>query len=200
MWTKARTFLMVGIGVFLCGSCQQMTTNPTDLPQVDPDVEEYVVYNDLLESRYTNGDISQILFFDHTRVPNEGLLEQNLASFQQETPLGEDLVNSFKERNQQPHPLEPGLDFGLEYQLLTQEEIDEIHSQDEASDWKLFYESYPNTVGFIYLSRVGFNADFSKALLYLEQYHYDRPIQGGYYFLVKQDGRWVIESGYKWMT
>ena len=195
-----RPVLILAMGAFLFSSCQRTSSNPADLPPTDPEIEEYVVYNDLLESRYSSGLTSQVLFFDHTRVNNAGLLEQDLTSFQTETPLDEDLVNSFKERNQQPYPIRTDLDFGSEYQLFSQEEVDELHSQDEASGWELFYEKYPNTIAFIYLSRVGFNADFTQALVYIAQYHYDQPIQGGYYLMIKQDGRWVVETGFDWMT
>ena len=80
------------------------------------------------------------------------------------------------------------LDSGLEH-LLTQEDVDDLRPLDEASGWKLFYERFPNAAGFIYLSRVGFSADFSQALAYISQYHYEQPIQGGYYSMIRQDGR-----------
>jgi len=172
----------------------------TDTPQADPDTEEYAVYNALLESEFKGDSIDQILIIDHTRVNKSELLEKDLSEFQENIPLAPELVASFKERNQQPYPLKPGLNFGLEYQLLTQEEVDELHPLDEASGWKLLYEKYPNSYGFVYLSRVGFNADFSQALVYISAYHYEQPIEGGYYLMTKQDGRWVVEIGYEWIT
>jgi hypothetical protein len=113
--------------------------------------------------------------------------------------LAPELVASLKERNQGSNQLVPVLDFGMEYQLWTQEEVDELRPLDEASGWKLFYEKYPNAYGFVYLSRVGFNADFSQALVYMESFHYDQPVQGRYYLMIRQDGHWVIESSYGWM-
>ena len=188
-----RFILILTIAACMCASCQQ---NSAALPQIDPDLEEYVVYNALLESKFASDNISQVLFIDHTRVNNQVLLEQDLASFQADTPLERELINSFKERNQQPYPLEPILDFGVEYQLLTQEEVDELRPLDEASGWKLLYEKYPNSYGFVYLSRVGFNADFSQALVFMGTFHYERLMEGGYYLMIKQDGRWVIEASY----
>jgi hypothetical protein len=167
---------------------------------VDPDVEEYAVYNDLLEDQYANDNLGQILIIDHTRVNNPELLEQDLEQFQKNTPLEPELVASFKDRNQQSYPLEPILEIGMDYQLLSQEEVDELEPLDRASGWKLRSEKYPNSYGFIYLSRVGFNADFSQALIYTSSYHYEQPIKGGYYLMKKEDGRWVLESGYEWIT
>ena len=210
MHAITRFILILTLGTCLCASCRQSSTpppptaaptsEPTATPQLDPDIEEYAIYNALLGSSFQGDDIDQILIVDHTRVNGTELLERDLADFQENTPLAPELVASFMERNQQPYPLEPVLDFGLEYQLLAQEEVDELHSMDEASGWELFYEMYPNAVGFIYLSRVGFSADFGQALVYISQYHYDQPIQGGYYLMIRQDGRWVIESSMEWMT
>jgi hypothetical protein len=168
--------------------------------QPDPAVEEYAVYNDLLEAQYKGDELDQILIIEHTRVNNAKLMEQDLAAFQENTPLAPELVASFTERNQESYPLKPDLDFGVEYQLLTQEEVDELHPLDKESGWKLLDEKYPNSYGFVYLSRVGFNADFSQALVYTESFHYDIPIQGGYYLMIKEEGRWIVETGYEWMT
>jgi hypothetical protein len=183
------------LSVCLCVSCQQ---NPT--PPPDPDTEEYAVYNALLEAEFKDGEIDQVLIINQTRFNHTELMEQDLAALHEHTPLEPEMVTSFKERNQKPYLLKPILDFGMEYQLLTQEEVDELRPLDEASGWKLKKEKYPNSYGFIYLSRVGFNVDFSQALVYIESYHYEQPIMGGYFLMLNKDGHWVVETGYEWMT
>ena len=210
MYVRARFILILALGACLCASCQQSATpspaspTPTRLstatPQLDPDIEEYAVYAAILEGTFVREDTKQVLIMDHTQTQEPVVMEDFLADFQENTPLAPELVASFKERNQGPHPLEPVLDLEVEYQLLTQEEVDELHPQDEASGWKLFYEKYPDTVGFIHLSRVGFNADLSQALVYIAHYHYQQPLLGGYYLMTRQDGRWVVETGYEWIT
>jgi hypothetical protein len=210
MYATVRLILILALGAWLCSACQPSTTaspaDPTPLsestaaPQLDPDIEEHAVYAALLESEFASENIKQVLIVDHTRVEKPERLEGDLVNFQENTPLAPELVASFKERNQQPYPLEPSMDLGLEYQLLTQEQIDELRPQDEASDWKLFYEKYPNAMGFTYLSRAGFNADLSQALVYVSVYRYEQPILGGYYLMSRQDGRWSVEAGLEWLT
>ena len=210
MYMRIRFILILAFGAYLCVSCLQdltlssasptLVNESTATPQPDPDVEEYAVYNDLLKAEFKGDEIDQVLIIDHTRVNNTKLMEQDLAAFHEHTPLAPELVASFKERNQEAYPLKPILDFGMEYQLLTQEEVDELCLLDEASGWKLFYEKYPDTVGFIHLSRVGFNADFSQALVCIAHFHYQQPLLGGYYLMTRQDGRWVIDSGLEWIT
>jgi len=187
-----RFILILTLGTCLCASCQP----PTAIPQLDPDIEEYAVYAAILERTFARWDTRQVLIVDHTRTQEPVLMDD----FLENTQLEWELVASFKERNQQPHPLEPVLDLDVEYQLLTQEEVDELQPQDEASGWKMFYEKYPDTVGIIHLSRVGFNADLSQALVYIAHYHYQQPLLGGYYLMTRQDGGWVIEIGYEWIT
>ena len=206
---KAIIILILIMGASLCAACQQEATpsapdptatmQHTETPQLDRDIEEIAVYSALLEDSFI-GDIEQFLIVDQTRVPSPGLMEQNLAEFQENKPLDKELVANFLEVNQQPSPLDPNMDISLEYQLMTQEEIDELAPLDEASGWQLFEEKYPKAVGFIYLSRVGFNADLSQALVYYDRYYYDQPIMGGYFLLSRQDGRWVTESSFEWMT
>jgi hypothetical protein len=207
---KARITLTLAIGICLCAACQQSATPspasptptklPTATPQLDPEIEEYAVYAAVLEGTFIRDDTKQVLIMDHTQTQEPVIMESFLADFQKNTPLASEVVASFKERNQQSHPLEPVLDLEVEYQLLTQEEVDEFRLQDEASGWKLFYEKYPDTVGLIHLSRVGFNADLSHALVYIAHYHYQQPLLGGYYLMVRRDGRWEVESGLEWIT
>lgn len=202
MNVSARYIFLLVLCASLFASCQQIPfiSPGTATPEINPDVEEYVIYNALLEYRFSRGNTKQVLIMDQTRVNNPNLLERDLTAFQENYPFEPGLIDNFRERNQQPYPLEPELAISLEYQLFSQGEVDKLRPQDEASGWKLFYELYPETVGFIYLSRVGFSSDFSQALVYLEWDRYDQPIQGGYYLFVNQDGRWEFETGYEWET
>ena len=128
MYATVRFILILALGAWLCSACQQSTTaspaDPTPVsestpaPQLDPDIEEYAVYAAVLESEFVSENTKLVLIVDHTRVEKPEHLEEDLVSFQKNTPLAPDLVASFKERNQQPYPLEPNMDLGLEYQLL----------------------------------------------------------------------------------
>ena len=210
MYISIRIAVILFFGIWLTSACQQSPTSElksptqtqlsTATPQLDPDVEEYAVYAALLNYKYANKNTRQILIMDQTRANKPKLLEQDLSFIQEHPPLAPDLVDSFLERNQQSYPLKPVLDLDLEYQLLTQGEVDKFHPLDEASNWKLFYQKYPDTVGFLHLSRVGFNKDLSQALVYFEQYHYEQPIVGGYYLITRNSGRWEVNEIMGWNT
>lgn len=210
MNVAARIILILVISASLFAACQEEITtppaNPTptlppaETPELDREIEESAVYTALLENSFIGDHIEQYLIMDQTRVNHPELLEQDLANLQKFKPLDKELMDDFLAANQQPTALEPILDIELQYQLLTQEEVNELRPLDEESGWQIYYEKFPNAVGFIYLSRVGFNADLSQAVVYYEQYHYDQPIKGGYQVLNRQDGEWVVEYGYEWIT
>jgi hypothetical protein len=201
---KARIILILVIYASLCAACRQAgpppTPQPTDAPRLNREVEEMAVYATLLTHSFKGDFIEQYLIVDHTRVNSLGLLEQDLENLQEYKPLKEGVMEDFLAVNEQPSALEPILDIDLQVQLLTQEEIDELRPLDEESGWQLYYEKFPNAVGFIYLSRVGFSPDLTQALVYYEEYHYDQPITGGYQVFNWQDGQWVAEYGYQWDT
>jgi hypothetical protein len=210
MYVFVRLGLIMAVVTWFIAACQPKTIPPpaevtpesrlTAAPQLDADVEEYAVYAALLEENFAGGETEQVLIVDRTRVNSAASVERDLSQFQEVVPLTPDLVASFKERNQQPFPLEPNLDLSIEYQLMSQAEIDELQPKDEASGWQLFYELYPKTAGFVYLSRVGFSAEYNRALVYYSIYRYEQPIMGGYTVLSREDGRWVVGESYEWMT
>jgi hypothetical protein len=193
-------FLVSVLCASLFAACQPISSPAIATPPLDPDVEEYAVYAALLEGTFVFDNTKQLLIIDHTRTQEPGLMNDFLADFQVNPQLAPELVSSFKESNQQSYQIEPILDLNVEYQLISQEAVDELRLQDEASGWKLFHEKYPDTVGFVHLSRVAFNADLSQALVYIAQYHYQQPLMGGYFLMTREDGTWEIEIGYEWIT
>ena len=174
------------------------TQQLSEAPQKYPDIEEYAVYAALIKNEFSGDYIEQVLIMDHTAGVSQELLELNLKEWGI-TP-DEVVVESFLVRNQKSNQLEPNLDMELDYQLLTQEEVDEFRPQYESGGWEAFNEKYPNASGFLTFSRVGFNADVSQALVFFEESMYDQLIEGGYYFMVWQDGQWVVEYSYVFNT
>ena len=178
-----------------------VTAQPTAAHSSDPDTEEYAVYSAFLNGNYAGQEIEQILIADQTEVNSPELLQQDLETVQENTSLSAGLIFSFLERNNQPQPLRPDLDLDLDYRLVTEQEIEKLCERDEEGNREPFYDLFPNSIGFLYLSRVGFSDEMDQALLYFEWFVYDQPVLGGYYIMDWQDGEWVIgEGGLEWMT
>jgi hypothetical protein len=60
--------------------------------------------------------------------------------------------------------------------------------------WRSFYSRYPDSDGYTELSAVGFNADKTKAFVYIAHHCGSLCGAGSYTFLEKRDGKWVKAS------
>ena len=108
--------------------------------------------------------------------------------------LDDSLFEGFRRINAKPTILEKQFEDSLSIVLLSKEEEDNIFNPSD-SGWKRFYAKYPNSSGFIELSRVAFGSSKTRALLYCGT-TFDRGKGGiGYYILLKkQDTKWMIEK------
>ena len=67
--------------------------------------------------------------------------------------------------------------------------------------WDDFYKKYPGSSGYITFSRVGFNSDKTKAVIYKETGCGMLCAYGGYVLLSKDNGAWKEIASYGcWMS
>ena len=82
------------------------------------------------------------------------------------------------------------MNVGVEYQLLSADEFAEISSQ---SDWgNVLKEKYPDSNGYMFFSRVGFNNAHDQALIYVGRVYGPLAGEASYYLLEKKDAKWMI--------
>ena len=62
----------------------------------------------------------------------------------------------------------------------------------DGPDWNGFYARYPNSIGYIKLSQVGFNSEHDQAFLYVMKECGNRCGQGYYVFAAKIGSAWSI--------
>jgi hypothetical protein len=73
-------------------------------------------------------------------------------------------LNSFRDANTHPAPLRPRFQLSLPYELVDKGEIDAIFENN--GWWTDYYKKYPDSQGFLAVSRIGFSADGKQAMLY----------------------------------
>ncbi len=84
-------------------------------------------------------------------------------------------------------------------QLVSQDEINKI--MQEPDGWKSFYIRYPNTAGFVEISRAVLSADRTHALVYIAHYCDGLCGTGYLHYLVRSHNRWKIEiSSLIWIS
>jgi hypothetical protein len=78
--------------------------------------------------------------------------------------------------------------------FLDREDYSAIFRKYGVGGWKLFYERYPNSSGYVYLSSVGFNRAGDEAFLYASKMCGGLCGDGWYVVLMKGPGGWSIKD------
>ncbi len=172
------------------------TATPTPVPTLSTnqvDIEEQAVYTAVLQGMLS---ASSFVIMDTTATDPGGVentvqtLDYVLKNMHDIAP---ETVDSFRVRNDAAYSIRPDMDLGVEYALLSQAERNQIFGQNQ-SGWEIFYGRYPNRPGITTLSRVGFNAAFDQALVYLGTQS-DWLAGTGYYVLLKKTNEaWTIDQ------
>ncbi len=175
-----RWLMIFLLPVLLLTACHQ------GLGEVDMDAEETAVYTVLLQRSASLWVIQQ-----ETQATGYGDPDSDwLGYINKEMPeVSQATVSSFQNRNAEEGVLDGRFDASMNVALLSRQGFDEIF---QAGGWDEFHERYPHADGFTTLSRVGFNANLSQALVYMGTMSGPLAGAGYYYLLEKVDGVWQI--------
>ncbi len=106
--------------------------------------------------------------------------------------ISKETIDSYLARNAQPSQLSPDMHLGIDYVLLSTDELSAIMSQPDG--WTAFYEAYPNSHGYTEVSRVGFNNSLDQAVIYVGNMAGPLMGAGFYYLMEKENGEWIIKE------
>jgi hypothetical protein len=179
--------------MFSAGCAPASTALPTPTAP-DIEAEEEAVYAALFDEIY--GEPQMLVLAAETEtgamsVENtDSTLEYILSQMGE---VDEATVGSFRVRNDAAYPLRPDMDLGLPYVLLTRSQFNEIFDVN-TSGWDVFYTRYPNSPGLTSVSRVGFNTDFTQALVYIGTQSHWLAGSGFYVLLEKTGDGWQVEQ------
>lgn len=99
-------------------------------------------------------------------------------------------LNSFRDANTHPAPFRPSFRLPVAYELVDKTEIDAIFKK--GGWWPDYYKKYPNSQGFLRLSRVGFSTDGKQAVFYARNGCGGKCGTGTYVVMEKVDSGWKI--------
>lgn len=161
----------------------------TPLTTVDFEKEEQAIY-----SLFTHdaGGVALILQNTSSNI-SEKNPEQSIEFIRSGLPgISNETLENYLARNAQPSQLSLDMNLGMDYALLTAEELAEISSH---PNWgELLTEKYPNSHGYSVFSRVGFNNSLDQAVIYVGNMAGPLMGAGFFYFMEKQNGEWVIKQ------
>jgi len=159
--------------------------------------EEYAVYNAVIEAKYREhpGSGAELVVISnrtdvYTLEPKT--LDETLKWASNHIPGGipPELIENLVKQNQQEHEISDLFNLNVKHVLITEEEIAKIM---KAGEWELFYEKFPKSQGIISLSRVGFNAGKTQALVYFGNPTSATSGMGWYILLEKKADTWTIK-------
>lgn len=177
-------FLLIAVNL----ACSLFTSMP-EPSEADIEKEEQAVYAVFVHDSKGPAVILQNTSTGDLQEDPKQLLANLKESLQD---LSKETVNSYAERNAQQTQLSPDMQLGIDYVLLSSEELAEISSQ---GNWnEILQERYPGSNGYYIFSRVGFNNALDQAVIYVG--NVAGPLMGaGYYYLLeKQNGIWEIKE------
>jgi hypothetical protein len=177
------------------GSYVKIHCASSPITQASPEPEEYVVYNALLKEMFIGKETKQLVVEKYTAVSDysNGDPGQMLEML---SPLSKETTEDFKTKNEQPYELSDRFNLKVKINFLGKNELEQLfRRRDEKYDgWKIFRQKYRTAGAIVTLSRVGFNADKSQALIFVG-YQCDWLCgEGNYILLIKKEGEWKIEK------
>lgn len=118
------------------------------------------------------------------------------------SPAFQAALKDYETKNKQPQRLTRSFNLKSDYLLLESKQFDAFFTDSNVRDnWQTFYRKYPNSPGYITVSRVGFDSNRTHALLYFEIKCGGLCADGSYRLLTKENGVWTVTKQISfWMS
>jgi hypothetical protein len=194
MLKKLIALLIVVLLSLSCNTLTRLNAPPPLTPSPNESEAEYAVYTALIETMYANDKLEVVVIRDHTSS-GLGMVGNDAKEFeyiQKALPeVDQSLKDSFLARNAQPVPLEDRFNLKIPVTLLSQADFDTFFGK-SGRGWDDFYFQYPKSQGVLTLSKVGFNAQVDKALVYAGNQAYSLAGAGYAVALGLEHGQWKV--------
>ncbi len=175
-----------------CNTVFRLATPPTPTTALNRAEADYAIYAGLIAGMYKLDTLDRLVIQDQTGMGVSSTEPSQLQSIRDSLPeVSQALLDDFAAQNAQPVTLQDRFNLSVNVVLIGQDEVSRLFGQ-SGSGWDEFYKRYPNSQGLMTLSRVGFNAQGDRALVYIgNQSHY---LAGAGYAVVLglKDGQWTI--------
>ena len=166
----------------------------------DRDADQYAAYslllNQITKSPEDGSPVKLFVINDRTSVdrqtgysPRYVFRMYKLAL----SPAFQAALKDYETKNKQPQTLTRSFNLKSDYLLLESKDFDAFFNDTNVRDnWRSFYRKYPNSPGYITVSRVGFDSTGTHALLYFEIKCGGLCADGSYQLLTKENGAWKV--------
>lgn len=172
--------------------------------------EEYAVYGAVIGDMFagdkatfdTQSKVKILVIEDRTvSAVSDGIARENEAEKLKQgfSPIiSQETIDDYLAKNAKSHQFTKSLDLKLEYTLVPKEKIKQIF---EELSWDEFYRQFPDSGGYIALSRVGLNSRGDQAFVYRRHMCGGLCGSGHYLALVKKNGEWAVQKKFmSWIS
>jgi hypothetical protein len=189
-----RRCLVAAIALYLI---LQLSNSATTTKAIEQPVApiEYAVYDVVIAGLNLDRERFQLLVIeDHTWRPDP--LNQDLRSILaelagQSPSILKEVIPDFKAKNEGSHQLRDLFGTAMTHKLISAKDLRSIFGPAQGPDaWKVFYESYPRSYGLLVFSRVGFDVEMKRALVYVQRRCGDLCGYGDLVLLSNDNGEW----------
>ena len=168
------------------------------------DNDEYEVLSALVNEIYLKENAKSIVITNPTCcAPRTDVHSDSWKVYlDQLGPESFDTLDDYAARNKQSLSFEKRFKLKADYQIVPYAEVQRLFSSRVLDDaWKTFYSKYPESNGYLRLSRVGFNKAKDQALVSTGWMRGELAGEGYFVLLGKQDGSWkVLKRAATWMV
>ncbi|HKC62384.1 MAG TPA: hypothetical protein VKB86_02045 [Pyrinomonadaceae bacterium] len=181
--------------ILLLAGCSRSANEASAVVKSNPIDEQYAVYSVLLNEIHNSPEdgsqVKLIVINDQTSGDNvtkqspEYIFQSYKVSL---SPEFQAALKDYEAKNKEPQRLIGSFDLKVDYVLLNKKDFDAFFKGN--SYWKDYYRKYPNSPGYITLSKVGFDPDMKHALVYVGIDCGGLCGDGSYRLLTKEDGVW----------
>ncbi len=177
-------FVLLALTVFACS-----VFTPKPVPSnADIEKEEQIVY-----SFFVGNTGPALILQDTSTSMTEDNPQQTMDYVKSGMKdISNETISNFMNRNKKSSQLSPNMQLGVDYVLMSQDELHQITSESNWGD--VLNEKYPGSHGYLIFSRVGFNNTLDQALIYVGEVRGPLNGNGDYYLMEKQNGQWVIKD------
>jgi len=204
-------FILILLFVLSCSNANIVTSDQDELQIyakiIETNISKYFTDNNgnnmllVRDSTWIEGDEERMLHeinpdcTDINIINNAEALTTNrrLINDFTNTDLINLLVKDYSIRNKNKYHMPDKIPIkNTEIQFISNTELNTIFNHGIIKGWKLFYKKYPNSLGFISFSKVGFNNNKTNAIIYVEFEFGSKAATYDYYFLSKKNNKWDI--------
>lgn len=192
---KARiAYLIIFIVIIVLSA--ELYAGKSKSSQANIEAWEYEIMSALIREYY-GSDFDLLLIDEHTE---SWCIRGRLNELRIEwVELKPETIDSLIARNNRSVPIENKLSLDAKYRLMSRESYHEVLKADNAPNWDKFDAAFPDTPGFMTISRVAFDSKYSQALVYFGNAYRCRemrsiPKDRSIAFFVRKDGTWVLRG------